>query len=638
VKEAILIAFLSFSVAGPVPGLDLGRPPTPADRAKILAEGWQVWRDTLGDALVAGYQPGGPLRPGSTGVTSYRSWLLLWRWCDLLSRDQREEMARIVSDHLRLFPGEQNLIFVGPGYTPQPGGTPPSSDQVRALLDDHDATAHLLRSLLPDDLANLSPGPVSNSLKPEVAAEWVNDEELSRLVFETLSDHDFWPGVVSRLQEIRDANPQKFREYRALAVALAVVYDQKFPSFWPHHQVDPKLVPVAEVPVADRFKFWTESNESGALFFDLRQLSPGQIKFVVDAPVRASELDWARRSVRYQRSEFAKAFDAVVYSSGRMKTGNLEWKTGEYTLENIYHQSGICVDQAYYAMVAGKARGLPTLFFTGQGTDGGHAWFGYMKAENRWELDCGRYRNQNYVVGQALDPQTWLPVSDHELEIRAKGTREGLEFFSSQNDVLMGRLAEGRGNSAKALRAYESAMQVCPQNWAGWVARADYLQRSSAPANVLKAHYEAALRQFATNKDQRVEIELALAQIAKQQGSNQEAENMERQAVAQNKRARSDLSVKVVAQRIKSLLAEGRLDDALAEYRRQVLTLGKTGGGNLFYDLVQPFAADLITAGHTRQAAEALSLARKALKPEGGSLLDSDLRKMESLARQDARP
>ncbi len=112
---------------------------------------------------------------------------------------------------------------------------------------------------------------------------------------------------------------------------------------------------------------------------------------------------------------------------------------------------------------------------------------------------------------------------------------------------------------------------------------------------------------------------------------------MERQAVAQNKRARSDLSVKVVAQRIKSLLAEGRLDDALAEYRRQVLTLGKTGGGNLFYDLVQPFAADLITAGHTRQAAEALSLARKALKPEGGSLLDSDLRKMESLARQDAR-
>jgi hypothetical protein len=85
VKEAILIAFLSFSVAGPVPGLDLGRPPTPADRAKMLAEGWQVWRDTLGDALVAGYQPGGPLRPGSTGVTSYRSWLLLWRWCDLLS-------------------------------------------------------------------------------------------------------------------------------------------------------------------------------------------------------------------------------------------------------------------------------------------------------------------------------------------------------------------------------------------------------------------------------------------------------------------------------------------------------------------------------------------------------------------------
>jgi hypothetical protein len=238
-------------------------------------------------------------------------------------------MARIVSDHLRLSP-EAKFDLRRTGYTPQPGGTTPSSDRVRAL-DDHDATAHLLRSLLPDVWQNLSPGPVSNSLKPGVAAEWSTTKTLPA-GFETLSDHDFWPGVVSRLQEIRDANPQKFREYRALAVALAVVYDQKFPSFWPHHQVDPKLVPVAEVPVADRFKFWTESNESGALFFDLRQLSPGQIKFVVDAPVRASELDWARRNVRYQRSEFAKAFDAVVYSSGRMKTGNLEWKTGEYTL------------------------------------------------------------------------------------------------------------------------------------------------------------------------------------------------------------------------------------------------------------------------------------------------------------------
>jgi hypothetical protein len=65
VKEAILIAFLSFSVAGPVPGLDLGRPPTPADRAKILAEGWQVWRDTLGDALVAVISLAGRSAPGA---------------------------------------------------------------------------------------------------------------------------------------------------------------------------------------------------------------------------------------------------------------------------------------------------------------------------------------------------------------------------------------------------------------------------------------------------------------------------------------------------------------------------------------------------------------------------------------------
>ena len=313
----------------------------------------------------------------------------------------------------------------------------------------------------------------------------------------------------------------------------------------------------------------------------------------------------------------------------RMKSGKFSWTEGEYTLQNIHQQTGICVDQAYYAMIAGKARGLPTLFFTGQGTDGGHAWFGYLKTENRWELDCGRYKNQNYAVGQALDPQTWLPVTDHELEIRAQGAGEGREFFSSQDDILIGRMCERAGDGAKALRAYESAMQVCPQNEAGWTAKADYLRRTGAPLNVLKSHHEAALRQFATNRDARVDQQVALAQIARQQGASQEAEGLERQIVAQNKRSRSDLSVSVAAQKVISLIAAKQLDQAFAEYRRQVVSLGKTGGGNFFYDIVRPLAEALAARGDARQAKEVVALARKALKPEIGSIIDVELKDLE---------
>ncbi|HEY5813056.1 MAG TPA: hypothetical protein VIT23_10450, partial [Terrimicrobiaceae bacterium] len=109
-----------------------------------------------------------------------------------------------------------------------------------------------------------------------------------------------------------------------------------------------------------------------------------------------------------------------------------------------------------------------------------------------------------------------------------------------------------------------------------------------------------------------------------------EAEALERQVIAQNKRRRSDLSVSVAAQKITSLIAGKQFDQAFTEYRRQLSNLGKTGGGNFFYDIVQPFAEALVAAGNQRQAKEVISLARQALKPANGSLIDNDLRELET--------
>jgi tetratricopeptide (TPR) repeat protein len=631
VRRPIAALFLLATAAGFASALDLRRAPAPADRAKVIAEGWVASREVLGNALMAAYQPGGPLRPGSTGVTAYRGWMLLWKWCELLSRNQRQEALRLINDHSKISSEDDKLTFFEPGYSPNIGYRPPDPVRLREILTDRAAAGEFFRLLLPADFADPPEKTIVENLNQEIVVEWINDEELSRLLFENLSDRDYSPGVLIRLQEIRLANPQKFKEYRALAVALAIVYDQSFPRFWPHGQVHPSQVPIAKAAVVDLFKFWTESNESHALLLDLRKLSPGQIKFIVDAPLDRSEFEWARKNVRYQRSEFAKAFDAVSYSVHRIRSGMFDWTAGEYTLQNIQREGGICVDQAYYAMIAGKARGLPTLFFTGQGTNGGHAWFGYMKTDNRWELDCGRYRNQNYAVGQALDPQTWRPISDHELRIRAQGLREGLELLAAQDDILLGRLFERAGGGEKALKAYESAMQVCPQNEIGWNAKAEYLRRTGASLNALKSHHQEALRQFATNRDMRVEQQTALAQIARLQGAPEEAESLQRQIVAQNKRKRSDLSVSIAAQKIASLASAGQFDQALTEFRRQVSSLAKTGGGNLFYDIVRPFTETLVAAGDARRAREVVTLARRALKPENGSIIDSELKDLEKV-------
>jgi tetratricopeptide (TPR) repeat protein len=553
----------------------------------------------------------------------------LWKWCDLLARDQRREAARQLADHLRIFPENEKLIFFGPGDVPSFDGEKINTEQASQILSSHPASTEFLRRLLPSDLVNPPERTIADDLNDELIVEWVNDQEFSRMLFENLSESDYWPGVLRRLQELRTSNARKFGEYRALAVALALVYDQAFPSFWPHRQVDPEQVPKAEVPIALWFNFWIESNESRALVFDLRMLSPSQIKHIVDAPLELSEYRWARKHAKYQRSEFAKAFDAVSYSLERVSSGSFRWTQGEYTLQNIRLRNGICVDQAYYAVIAGKARGLPTLFFTGQGSQGGHAWFGYMKAENRWELDCGRYKNQNYAIGEALDPQTWLPITDHQLSFHTKGLRDHLEYLASQDDILIGRMSEAAGDGSKALDAYESAIEVCPQNPAAWAAKAEYLVRSGAPANVLRSHHQAAVQQFLTNRDVRVAHQVALARIARQSGAISEAESLERQIIAQNKRKRSDLSVNVAAQRVLALVEAKQFDQALAEYHRQLKAVGKTGGGHLFYDIVEPLVEALLAAGKKREARESLALARKALKPEAGGTIENDLRDLE---------
>ena len=90
-----------------------------------------------------------------------------------------------------------------------------------------------------------------------------------------------------------------------------------------------------------------------------------------------SELDWARESVKLRRASFDKIFSSIKYDKPRLEGGIFRWPYGDYSLGSIKEKGGICVDQAYFSSMAGKAKGIPTLTFVGQGSGGGHAWFGF---------------------------------------------------------------------------------------------------------------------------------------------------------------------------------------------------------------------------------------------------------------------
>jgi hypothetical protein len=160
---------------------DLRKVPAPADREKIIAQGWIASRDALGTALLAAYQPGGPVRPGSTGVTTYRGWMLLWKWCEVLSRNQRLEAGRLLSRHLTLSSQHDRIIFWGPGADPPFDHNPPPLEEVNQILSDQNTGGQLLRQLLAADLAEPPDKAIAESLDPDVISEWISDEELSRL-------------------------------------------------------------------------------------------------------------------------------------------------------------------------------------------------------------------------------------------------------------------------------------------------------------------------------------------------------------------------------------------------------------------------------------------------------------------------
>jgi tetratricopeptide (TPR) repeat protein len=354
------------------------------------------------------------------------------------------------------------------------------------------------------------------------------------------------------------------------------------------------------------------------------------LKFVVDAPVHFSELEWAQKNARFPRTDWGRAFSSIRYNFGRITSQAYDWDDSPYTLDAIETAGGICVDQAYFAVIAGKARGLPTLFFTGQGVDGGHAWFGYLRSENRWDMDCGRYENQNYAVGEALDPQSWLPISDHDLQSLAKSFRRQTTYVAARNDLVMARMFEDAGDLPKALACAESAIATSPQTPEAWEAVAHLLRRSNAPASRQIAHHEAALKQFQTENDLRFKNQTALAALLRETGEAARAEQLETKIISQNRLKRSDLSVRAGAERLASLIAAGNIDTALREYRGLLSRLGPTAGGNVFYQIVRPLVKELHRTGRSSEALKALNQARTTINPERDSILEQELVKLEA--------
>ncbi len=284
-------------------------------------------------------------------------------------------------------------------------------------------------------------------------------------------------------------------------------------------------------------------------------------------------------------------------------------------------------------MLAGKANGLPTLFFTGQGSDGGHAWFGYLRGEDRWELDCGRYSQQNYAVGRALDPQTWQPVSDHELKLLAASVRNTPKFTRSVDLAAMAGILESAGLADRAAGSLAQAREACPENHMTWDASAAFLERNNAASAERMAIHKEAIARFASAPDIKVRHQLALATLQRATGDAASAQKTESLVVRQNKNKRSDLSVGVASMQVQAALDRGDIDTAALEFHKKLQTIGKKGGGDFVKEVGLPFVHALLSSGNKTRAKRTIYIMRQKFTPLPSSPLDRALLEMEAQCR-----
>ena len=554
------------------------RAPTP-ERIKVVqaaaeSEGWSPVAVRLFAGAVRAYE----LRQEDAAS----AWYLMARWCDLLGKSQ--------------------------------------SRAGRQWLETLSKAGGLNENINQDAILSLPDEPIAKLLTAETGAWLLGDRAFSESFFNLITPYDCAPRVMGILQQLREADTRRFATYTQLALAIALVYDAPPPSQWPHWQVSTEALPRRLPNPQDAFKFLADADQAGATLHKLTTIPAAELKFAVDLAAPFPELVWAQRSVKYPLINLAKSYEAVRYRTDRIESQQYVWPGKHYDLPEIYGEGGICVDQAYFATQAGKARGVPTLLFSGSGRDGRHAWFGYLGPSQKWVLDAGRYAEQRYVTGVALDPQTWGQLSDHELSFLSEGFRRLPPYRQSRQHEVFAALYLKLKQKPAAAAAARKAVNYERRNVDAWELLVEANDEATpAVREVILREAAQALQRY---PDLSAPFVRALALSLRARGEVSAAEFEERSLARRGQAGgRSDLGVDQAV----SVMAAAAPADQLRLYKQVLQRYGRDAGVDFYDRVTKPLLIEMLGAKRRVEIMQVLLQTRAVLKPEADSQLDREL-------------
>jgi hypothetical protein len=465
-------------------------------------------------------------------------------------------------------------------------------------------------------------------LSPELKIWLLDHPPFSGEFFELLAPVDFLPRVFDILNELHQREPARFARYADLALAIAVDYDLPPPPDWPHGQVDEKSLARNLPAPADAFDWWIRQDQLDRTYHRLESLGAEDLKFMVDAAAPFAELDWARKNVDLPLGQLDKAYTMIRYRTDRAEKEIYVWPGGPYTLATILAQGGICIDQAYFASQVGKARGVPTLLFRGEGQDGRHAWFGFLDEHQQWQLDAGRAGEQRFVTGYARDPQTWKEISDHELRFLSERFRTLPAFQTSRihqqfaADYLLAK------NPAAAIKAAWQATKFEPRNLDAWTTLLEAQQAQGDGPKLIESTLYQAIAAFGNYADLEAAFSGQLTRSLRARGQLSAADFEEQRILTKNRLSRTDLALLRSEESLRQTMETRPLAENIRTYNALVDTTGR-GAGIDFYDaIVTPFVHHLLETGRPTEARQAAERARSTLYIPPGSQLEGEFHQL----------
>jgi len=472
---------------------------------------------------------------------------------------------------------------------------------------------------------------LADRLDPDVFLYLMSHPELAQRVMLQLNEKDFVPRFLEVLSELYRGNKYAFERFPQLAFAIALVHDFPPPYYWPHQQVSEEALPRKL-----RDPLWVLN------FLVDRQRTPRQLKledislfqalFLVDICLSDEDVAWVSGKLKLDWQNLEKQYMSVPYQSKRIGRSPQVWPYSDYSLSTIRQCGGICVDQAYYAYQVTKAFGIPSLLFSGNGSEGRHAWFGYLDIRHQWNLNAGRYASQRFVTGNAVNPQTWDFINDHELEEIMTGRYEKHQSSRAQLHHTWARSFMNMGLYEEADKALGAAIQMDRQNIVLWKTKIAFKKARGATVSQLKSVYRSALYALNRKPDLENQMSEAYIEFLESEGQSMAAEVESRRIQEKYKTYRSDILLKKSGEIMRDSLAEDAVSGQWLVYQKLIAQLEGQGIGVMDH-VVSPFVKHQRKNQQLQLAKKAIDLAWERLNPKPKSQFARELKKLQNGTR-----